>query len=53
MGVTFDDVAGIDGAKFELVKVVDFLKQPEAYTANGCKIPCGVIIDDPPGTGKL
>lgn len=51
-GVTFDDVAGCDGAKLELEEVVDFLKQPEAYTANGCKIPRGVILDGPPGTGK-
>ena len=51
-GVTFDDVAGCDGAKLELAEVVDFLKQPEAYTKNGCKIPRGVILDGPPGTGK-
>jgi len=51
-GVAFDDVAGCDGAKLELAEVVDFLKQPEAYTKNGCKIPRGVILDGPPGTGK-
>merc|ERR1719410_1741609 len=51
-GVTFDDVAGCDGAKLELCEVVDFLKQPEAYTKNGCRIPRGVILDGPPGTGK-
>jgi cell division protease FtsH len=51
-GVTFDDVAGCDGAKLELMEVVDFLKQPEAYTKNGCRIPRGVILDGPPGTGK-
>merc|ERR1719469_1402921 len=51
-GVTFDEVAGCDGAKLELAEVVDFLKQPEAYTANGCKIPRGVMLDGPPGTGK-
>jgi len=51
-GVTFDDVAGCDGAKMELLEVVDFLKQPEAYTKNGCQIPRGVILDGPPGTGK-
>jgi cell division protease FtsH len=51
-GVTFEDVAGCDGAKLELMEVVDFLKQPEAYTKNGCKIPRGVILDGPPGTGK-
>ena len=51
-GVTFDEVAGCDGAKLELAEVVDFLKQPEAYTKNGCRIPRGVILDGPPGTGK-
>jgi cell division protease FtsH len=51
-GVTFDDVAGCDGAKLELMEIVDFLKQPEAYTKNGCQIPRGVILDGPPGTGK-
>ena len=51
-GVTFDDVAGCDGAKLELAEVVDFLKEPEAYTKNGCRIPRGVILDGPPGTGK-
>jgi len=51
-GVTFNEVAGCDGAKLELAEVVDFLKQPEAYTKNGCRIPRGVILDGPPGTGK-
>jgi cell division protease FtsH len=51
-GVSFDDVAGCDGAKLELAEVVDFLKQPEAYSKNGCRIPRGVILDGPPGTGK-
>eukprot|EP00559_Dactyliosolen_fragilissimus_P005116 CAMPEP_0184855630 /NCGR_PEP_ID=MMETSP0580-20130426/806_1 /TAXON_ID=1118495 /ORGANISM="Dactyliosolen fragilissimus" /LENGTH=680 /DNA_ID=CAMNT_0027350185 /DNA_START=94 /DNA_END=2136 /DNA_ORIENTATION=+ len=51
-GVNFEDVAGCDGAKLELVEVVDFLKQPEVYNANGCRIPRGVILDGPPGTGK-
>ena len=52
-GVSFEDVAGCDGAKIELEEVVDFLKQPEEYTKNGCKIPRGVILDGPPGTGKV
>merc|ERR1712232_1398661 len=43
-GVTFNEVAGCDGAKLELAEVVDFLKQPEAYTKNGCRIPRGVIL---------
>lgn len=51
-GVTFQEVAGCDGAKLELEEVVDFLKQPEIYSANGCRIPRGVILDGPPGTGK-
>jgi ATP-dependent metalloprotease FtsH len=51
-GVTFEDVAGCDGAKLELAEVVDFLKQPEVYNQNGCRIPRGVILDGPPGTGK-
>jgi cell division protease FtsH len=51
-GVTFEDVAGCDGAKIELAEVVDFLKQPETYSKNGCRIPRGVILDGPPGTGK-
>ena len=52
-GVSFEDVAGCDGAKLELAEVVDFLKQPEAYAKNGCRIPRGVILDGPPGTGEL
>lgn len=51
-GVTFEEVAGCDGAKLELAEVVDFLKKPEVYSANGCRIPRGVILDGPPGTGK-
>eukprot|EP00542_Grammatophora_oceanica_P021019 CAMPEP_0194028138 /NCGR_PEP_ID=MMETSP0009_2-20130614/2161_1 /TAXON_ID=210454 /ORGANISM="Grammatophora oceanica, Strain CCMP 410" /LENGTH=698 /DNA_ID=CAMNT_0038667419 /DNA_START=120 /DNA_END=2216 /DNA_ORIENTATION=+ len=51
-GVTFDDVAGCDGAKLELEEVVDFLKTPEAYTKMGANVPRGVILDGPPGTGK-
>jgi len=50
--VTFDDVAGCDGAKLELEEIVDFLKQPQSYTNNGCIIPRGVLLYGPPGTGK-
>eukprot|EP00571_Detonula_confervacea_P006021 CAMPEP_0172332466 /NCGR_PEP_ID=MMETSP1058-20130122/62452_1 /TAXON_ID=83371 /ORGANISM="Detonula confervacea, Strain CCMP 353" /LENGTH=723 /DNA_ID=CAMNT_0013049753 /DNA_START=116 /DNA_END=2287 /DNA_ORIENTATION=+ len=50
--VTFDDVAGCDGAKLELAEIVDFLKQPQSYTNNGCIIPRGVLLHGPPGTGK-
>ncbi|KIY93255.1 cell division protease FtsH [Monoraphidium neglectum] len=51
-GVTFADVAGCDGAKLELVEVVDFLKNPDKYTALGAKIPKGALLVGPPGTGK-
>merc|ERR1719197_362244 len=51
-GVTFNDVAGADGAKLELTEVVDFLKEPAKYSALGAKIPKGVIMEGTPGTGK-
>ena len=51
-GVMFDDVAGIEEAKEELQEVVTFLKKPERFTAVGAKIPKGVLLVGPPGTGK-
>jgi cell division protease FtsH len=48
----FNDVAGVDEAKEELVEVVDFLKSPKKYTDIGGKIPKGVLLVGPPGTGK-
>ena len=51
-GVTFQDVAGCDGAKLELTEIVDFLKTPAKYSALGAKIPRGAIMEGPPGTGK-
>jgi cell division protease FtsH len=51
-GVTFLDVAGADQAKLELQEVVDFLKNPDKYTALGAKIPKGCLLVGPPGTGK-
>jgi cell division protease FtsH len=51
-GVTFDDVAGIDEARAELMEIVDFLKQPERYRRLGGKIPKGVLLVGAPGTGK-
>ncbi|XP_074587280.1 ATP-dependent zinc metalloprotease FTSH 1, chloroplastic-like [Curcuma longa] len=51
-GVTFADVAGADQAKLELQEVVDFLKNPDKYTALGAKIPKGCLLVGPPGTGK-
>jgi len=51
-GVMFDDVAGVDEAKEELQEVVTFLKKPEKFTAVGARIPKGVLLVGPPGTGK-
>ncbi len=51
-GVTFNDVAGCDEAKYELQEVVDFLKHPDRYKSLGAKIPKGVLLVGPPGTGK-
>lgn len=48
----FDDVEGIDNAKFELEEIVHFLKNPEKYTSAGAKIPKGALLIGPPGTGK-
>lgn len=50
--VTFEDVAGLDGAKQELVEIVDFLQNPEKYSVVGAKIPRGCLLVGPPGTGK-
>ena len=50
--VTFKDVAGLYGAKEEVVEIVDFLKNPSKYTALGGKIPKGALLVGPPGTGK-
>ncbi|MBF9018104.1 MULTISPECIES: ATP-dependent zinc metalloprotease FtsH [unclassified Oceanispirochaeta] len=50
--ITFDDVAGQDESKFELMEVVDFLKHPEKFTKIGAKIPKGVLLVGNPGTGK-
>ena len=50
--VTFDDVAGLDEEKGELVEIVDFLKRPEKFVKMGAKIPKGVLLYGKPGTGK-
>ena len=49
---TFENVAGLEGAKEEVQEIVDFLKHPEKYTALGGKIPKGALLVGPPGTGK-
>ena len=52
VNVTFKDVAGLYGAKEEVVEIVDFLKNPQKYTSLGAKIPKGALLVGPPGTGK-
>ncbi|MEJ6505221.1 MAG: ATP-dependent zinc metalloprotease FtsH [Crocinitomicaceae bacterium] len=50
--ITFSDVAGLEGAKEEIVEIVEFLKNPTKYTELGAKIPKGALLVGPPGTGK-
>lgn len=52
VSITFNDVAGLDEAKVEVMEIVDFLKNPKKYTALGGKIPKGALLVGPPGTGK-
>ena len=52
VSVTFNDVAGLEGAKEEITEIVDFLKSPQKYTKLGGKIPKGALLIGPPGTGK-
>lgn len=51
-GITFDDVAGIDEAKQDFQEIVEFLKTPEKFAAVGARIPKGVLLVGPTGTGK-
>ena len=50
--VTFDDIAGLDEEKEELIEIVEFLKKPKKFTEMGAKIPKGVLLYGKPGTGK-
>ena len=52
VNITFNDVAGLEGAKVEIKEIVDFLKNPKKYTILGAKIPKGALLVGPPGTGK-
>ncbi len=51
-GITFDDVAGLDEEKNELIEIVDFLKEPKKFQNMGAKIPKGILLCGKPGTGK-
>ena len=52
VGVTFDDVAGVEEAKEELREIIQFLREPDKYRRLGARIPKGVLLVGPPGTGK-
>ncbi|MBC8464419.1 MAG: ATP-dependent metallopeptidase FtsH/Yme1/Tma family protein [Bacteroidetes bacterium] len=52
VNASFEDVAGLEGAKEEIEEIVDFLKKPKKYTNLGGKIPRGALLVGPPGTGK-
>jgi cell division protease FtsH len=51
-GVTWDDIAGVEGTKAELREVVEFLSDPKRFKALGAKVPKGIMLHGPPGTGK-
>ena len=51
-GVTWDDIAGVEGTKDELREVVEFLSDPQRFKSLGAKVPKGILLHGPPGTGK-
>ena len=51
-GVSWDDVAGVEGTKDELREVVEFLSDPKRFKSLGAKVPKGILLHGPPGTGK-
>ena len=51
-GVSWDDIAGVEGTKAELQEVVDFLSHPKRFKALGARVPKGIMLHGPPGTGK-
>ena len=51
--VKFDDIEGIDDAKFEVMELVDALKNPGKYAILGARAPKGLLLEGPPGTGKV
>ena len=52
IGITFDDIAGIDEVKEEIMEIVTFLRQPAMFLEMGARTPAGVLMVGPPGTGK-
>ena len=52
MGVTFDDVAGVEEAREEVYEIIEFLREPQRFRRLGARIPKGILLVGPPGTGK-
>jgi cell division protease FtsH len=52
VGVTFDDIAGANSVKDEMLEIIEFLRNPKKYIELGCRFPAGILLAGPPGTGK-
>jgi ATP-dependent Zn protease len=52
VGASFDDIEGIDSAKYEVMELVDTLRNPDKYAILGARAPTGLLLEGPPGTGK-